>query len=235
MQILLESEKKRMSRFSPYSTVRPNFIVFKGITDDKGRLHEDLWLKPAIYNSDYEIALDKMNMDSKVINNLVEEDVLHFHIEYADGSKKNFQVGRCRIVTMEDLILHIRQAIVAEGLKLHVEVDRIQKKLLIYAKDLSLALPLRVARILWQILNNHVAKLSVKKDYLEINKHGEQRTLYRTPSSREKHMERNIEQFFSVDITTFRYGHAFFCRFSVCQYTSRSELRRDKRCRITTL
>lgn len=138
-----------MSRFSPYSTVRPKFIVFRGTTDAEGRIYEDFRLKPAMYDSSYEIALDKMNMDSKVINNVVAvEDFLNFYVQYGDGSKKNFQVGKCRIVTLQDLILEIGKSIVAAGLKLCVEMDRIQKKLLIYVKGLSLALPLRVARIL---------------------------------------------------------------------------------------
>ena len=171
-----------MSRFSPYSTVRPNFIVFRGTTDSKGRIYEDFKQKPATYDSSYEIALDKMNMDSKAVNNLVEEeDSLDFRVRYADGTSEEFTVGKCRIVTLQDLILQMQKSIVANGLQLRVEMDNLQKKLSLYVKGLALSLPLKVARILnlvtredkisplWQDMHQGIAKLSIALQHLQIS------------------------------------------------------------------
>lgn len=171
-----------MARFSPYRNVRPNFLIFDGKTDEKGRLYVDFRDRPALYNSNDEIAVDKMNMDSKAINNLKVDDALVFKLHDSKQSKDYvFEIKNCRIVTVEDLILEVRKALVEEGLNFRLEVDRMQKKLSIYLGRNKFSIPLRVAKILnltskegkisllWKAVNDDVAVLKIDKDHLELD------------------------------------------------------------------
>lgn len=69
-----------MVRFSFYRNVCFNFLIFDGKTDEKGRLYVDFRDRFALYNFNYEIVVDKMNMDFKVINNLKVDDVFVFKL-----------------------------------------------------------------------------------------------------------------------------------------------------------
>lgn len=175
-----------MARFSPYTNVRPNFLIFEGKTDEKGRLYIDFKHRPALYNSTYEVAVDKLQMDSKAINNVTtEDDVLLFEMYHTQNSKPYpFKIENCRIVTVEDLILELRKGVEKEGILLRIDVDRIQKKLSLYLRGDKFTMPLKVAKILnlvtkegkisrlWQSINDDVAVFKIGNNDLQLIGHG---------------------------------------------------------------
>lgn len=152
-----------MSRFHPYRNVRPKLILFRGKTDEEGRLYVDFQDKPAVYNSDYEIAVDKLSVGATGVNNVYGKHKLSMTFTDDAGTDHDVSLQDCRIVYVRHLVNLLQDRLSAGAITL--EMDTLKSRLTIAFNRNKLTIPVFVGRI----LNLVTAGLEVSKLWKTVN------------------------------------------------------------------
>lgn len=145
---ILNASKDSMSRFHPYRNVRPKLILFRGKTDKEGRLYVDFLNKPAVYNSNYEIAVDKLSMNGQGVNNVYGPHKINMMFTDDAGTDYDISLQDCRIVYVRHFINLLTDRLSIGGHHIIVEMDTIRSCLVLRFNRNKLTLPVYVGKIL---------------------------------------------------------------------------------------
>ena len=92
-----------MATFDAMKYIRPNYLLFEGVTNEKGRLNLNFEPKQLNYGAQHNLAVQQVTIDTDSIYN-VDENQEEFILIDTHGTWSHLFLSRCKIVYVKDLI-----------------------------------------------------------------------------------------------------------------------------------
>ena len=129
--------------------IKPEFMYFKGTTDEDGRLTVNFIQKPCHYTTDYEVAVDSMSLDMSTFKNILESDRdptnPHFtFIESSSSSSTKIYLPESKIATFGEFVEKVNEV----QSKFTIKINYLEHKSEIDIGKNKLEVDKRMARVL---------------------------------------------------------------------------------------